>query len=65
MPKKSEERKHGNQIQDTPKYEALRREGYSKEKAARISNAQAGTKRESAKSKGAKKGGKASGKKKS
>lgn len=30
--------KHGNQIKDDKKYEALRREGASKEKAARIAN---------------------------
>lgn len=29
---------HGNQIKDDAKYEALRRQGASKEKAARISN---------------------------
>ncbi len=29
---------HGNQIKDDAKYEALRREGASKEKAARIAN---------------------------
>jgi len=29
---------HGNQIKDDEKYEALRREGESKEKAARIAN---------------------------
>lgn len=33
--------KHGNQIKDDDTYEALRREGASKEKAARIANAQA------------------------
>lgn len=31
---------HGNQIKDDEKYEALRDEGYSKEKAARIANTQ-------------------------
>jgi hypothetical protein len=30
---------HGNQIKDDEQYEALRREGASKEKAARIANA--------------------------
>lgn len=30
--------KHGKQIKDDEKYEALRREGASKEKAARIAN---------------------------
>lgn len=34
MPKKS----HGPQIKDPERYEALRREGASKEKAARIAN---------------------------
>lgn len=29
---------HGNQIKDDAKYEALRRQGASKEKAARIAN---------------------------
>ncbi len=29
---------HGKQIKDDAKYEALRREGYSKEKSARIAN---------------------------
>ena len=32
---------HGTQIKDDAKYEALREKGMSKEKAARISNAQA------------------------
>ena len=32
---------HGSQIKNDRKYEALRREGASKEKAARIANAQA------------------------
>ena len=32
---------HGAQIKDDAKYEALREKGMSKEKAARISNAQA------------------------
>lgn len=31
-------RNHGNQIKDDEQYEALRREGLSKEKAARIAN---------------------------
>ncbi len=30
---------HGNQIKDDEQYEALRRKGYSKEKSARIANA--------------------------
>jgi cobalamin biosynthesis protein CbiG len=33
--------KHGSQIKDEETYEALRREGESKEKAARIANAKA------------------------
>ena len=32
---------HGNQIKNDDTYEALRDEGYSKEKSARIANAQA------------------------
>ena len=32
---------HGTQVKDDAKYEALREKGMSKEKAARISNAQA------------------------
>ncbi len=36
--KKSMTKNHGNQIKDDAKYEALRREGASKEKAARIAN---------------------------
>lgn len=32
---------HGNQIKDDSRYEALRDQGYSKEKSARIANAQA------------------------
>lgn len=32
------QRKHGNSIKDSERYEALRSEGMSKEKAARISN---------------------------
>jgi hypothetical protein len=32
----------GPQVKDWPKYEALRRKGYSKESAARIANSQAG-----------------------
>jgi hypothetical protein len=37
--------KHGSQIKDDEQYEALRREGMSKEKAARIANASARTSR--------------------
>jgi hypothetical protein len=33
---------HGSQIKDDDTYEALRKEGASKEKAARIANAKAG-----------------------
>lgn len=36
---------HGNQIKDDAKYEALRREGASKEKAARIANSPGASKR--------------------
>lgn len=32
---------HGNQIKNDSRYEALREQGYSKEKSARIANAQA------------------------
>jgi|TARA_B100000508_G_C11197154_1_gene151234 hypothetical protein len=35
---------HGNQIKNDDAYEALRDEGYSKEKSARIANAQANSK---------------------
>ncbi len=35
---------HGNQIKNDDTYEALRDEGYSKEKSARIANAQANSK---------------------
>jgi len=44
---------HGSQIKDDQQYEALRREGMSKEKAARIANA-------GSRSETGKKGGKAS-----
>ncbi|HEX2087086.1 MAG TPA: Rho termination factor [Solirubrobacteraceae bacterium] len=44
---------HGSSVKDDRTYEALRREGASKEKAARIANAQAGGDQPS------KKGGKA------
>ena len=36
---------HGNSVKDDEQYEALRREGASKEKAARIANASAGSSR--------------------
>ncbi|MEJ5056100.1 DUF7218 family protein [Sphingobacterium sp. MYb382] len=36
---------HGNQIKDDAKHEALRREGASKEKAARIANSPGASKR--------------------
>jgi hypothetical protein len=42
-------------IKDKPKYHSLKEKGYSKEKAARIANSQAGTKSESRQSKGGKK----------
>jgi hypothetical protein len=45
--------KHGPSVKDDDTYEAIRREGGSKEKAARIANASAGSSR----SKVAKKGG--------
>jgi hypothetical protein len=38
-------KKHGSSVKDSDQYEALRREGMSKEKAARISNESAGTSR--------------------
>ena len=38
-------KKHGPSVKDPNQYEALRREGASKEKAARISNASAGSSR--------------------
>ena len=38
-------KKHGPSVKDPDQYEALRREGASKEKAARISNASAGSSR--------------------
>lgn len=47
-------RSHGSQIKDDRTYEALRDEGASKEKAARIANARANPKRQPSK-----KGGKA------
>ena len=37
---KSMTKNHGSQIKDDEQYEALRDKGFSKEKAARISNAQ-------------------------
>ena len=45
---------HGSSVKDDEQYEALRKKGASKEKAARIANASANTSR----SKTAKKGGK-------
>ena len=48
---------HGSSVKDDEQYEALRREGASKEKAARIANASANTSRSST----GRKGGKASG----
>ena len=38
-------KKHGSSVKDSDQYEALRREGMSKEKAARISNESAGSSR--------------------
>ncbi len=46
---------HGKQIKDDERYETLRDKGYSKEKAARIANAQANDEQQPSK-----KGGKAS-----
>jgi len=46
-------KKHGPSIKDREQYEALRDEGMSKEKAARISNESAGSSRSSVGSKGA------------
>ena len=45
---------HGNQIKNDSRYEALRDQGYSKEKSARIANAQANSSQQPSK-----KGGKA------
>lgn len=45
-------RKHGPSVKDAKQYEALRREGASKEKAARISNASAGSSRSKVSSRG-------------
>jgi hypothetical protein len=38
-------KKHGSSVKDSDQYEALRRKGMSKEKAARISNESAGSSR--------------------
>jgi len=38
-------KKHGSSVKDSDQYEALRRQGMSKEKAARISNESAGSSR--------------------
>lgn len=43
---------HGSSVKDDEQYEALRREGASKEKAARIANASAGSSRSSTGRKG-------------
>lgn len=43
MPRKDQPKDHGPQIKDDRVYEALRDQGESKEKAARIANAQART----------------------
>ena len=48
-------KKHGSSVKDSDQYEALRRKGMSKEKAARISNESAGSSR----SKVARRGGRA------
>ena len=46
-------KKHGPSVKDPDMYEALRREGASKEKAARISNEAAGSSRSEVGSRGA------------
>ena len=43
---------HGSSVKDDEQYEALRRDGASKEKAARIANASAGSSRSSTGRKG-------------
>ena len=45
-------KKHGGSVKDDKQYEALRRQGESKEKAARIANASAGSSRSQTGSKG-------------
>jgi hypothetical protein len=47
---------HGSSVKDDEQYEALRREGASKEKAARIANASANSSRSSVGKKGGKGG---------
>ena len=47
---------HGSSVKDDEQYEALRREGASKEKAARIANASANSSRSSVGKKGGKAG---------
>jgi hypothetical protein len=47
---------HGPSVKDDAQYEALRKEGASKEKAARIANASANTSRSSVGRKGGKSG---------
>lgn len=47
---------HGSSVKDDEQYEALRRDGASKEKAARIANASAGTSRSETGRKGGKGG---------
>lgn len=45
---------HGSSVKDDEQYEALRREGASKEKAARVANASAGSSRSQTGRKGGK-----------
>ena len=49
-------KKHGPSVKDPEQYEALRRQGASKEKAARISNAAANTSRSAVAAKGGRHG---------
>ena len=53
---------HGSSVKNDKQYEGLRKKGMSKKRAAKISNANAGS-GNSASKKGGKKGGKKSGKK--
>ena len=53
---------HGSSVKNDKQYEGLRKKGMSKKRAAKISNANAGSNNAASK-KGGKKGGKKSGKK--
>jgi hypothetical protein len=53
---------HGSSVKNDKQYEGLRKKGMSKERAAKISNANAGSGNKASK-KGGKKGGKKSGSK--